>query len=820
MKTKYGIAGRITMAALVAVSLFSMVGSAVALSNSGGGSWQYYKEITVSENSGSTLMAYQVLVQLSSSNFPTNARSDGADIRFTDASNNELSYWIESWDYAGRSAKIWVKVPNIPASAATTIRLYYGNPSAGSSSSGDATFDLYDDFSGTSLDVSKWSSSGTISVSSGELSLYGLGWIKSNAEFSENIIEETRSKAGGGVGYYIGFRNDAVTKYITVRGSNGADPFHWDTSNGVTWHGSNDFDPIAPYDTAYHLWKLEKNGIASAKIYQDGNLKYNLNQDLPSASGLKAFFMGGEYSGTYYYTYVDWVRIRKYASSEPTLTLGAEQPVSVPDTTPPSISISSPSNGQSFTTDTITVTGTASDNIALSKVEVKVGTGSWQLASGTTSWSKQITLSSGSNTIYARATDTSGNIAQTSATVGYNPSAIVAEYHFDGNAQDSSGNGNHGVISGATFVQGISGQALSFDGLDDYVNMGDNPSLRINGPYTVEAWVYSNQNNLGQIVSKSRLHDLRNYELLWLDEGNGGPKIKFEFSINGVTYWTYSQLLKYKEWYYVAGVYDGAYMKLYVNGNQVAITPASGMVDVNTEPLTVGRRSDGIRFFNGIIDEVRIYNRALTTSEIQTNYNAPTATPTPTTPTPTPTPTPALTPTVTPTQTPTPTTPAVIPPMLTVSHTTSKEKPEVGEEVLITVTVLNEGEGAAKNIRLTEQLPSSVTVSYIEGATSNTPNLVTWNGELAPNRAHAILHTLKIVEKKSIDIPVTIRYEDEAGKPGQTSTTIHVGAQPTATPTPEWTKAPESTPRVTIPGFTGLLVLIGLMAAIALVRRR
>jgi len=87
------------------------------------------------------------------------------------------------------------------------------------------------------------------------------------------------------------------------------------------------------------------------------------------------------------------------------------------DETSPTISITSPYNEQPFTTNTISINGTASDNVGISKVEVKIGSGSWQIASGTTSWSKQITLSSGSNTIYARATDTSGNAARTSVTV-------------------------------------------------------------------------------------------------------------------------------------------------------------------------------------------------------------------------------------------------------------------------------------------------------------------------------------------------------------------------------------------------------------------
>lgn len=87
------------------------------------------------------------------------------------------------------------------------------------------------------------------------------------------------------------------------------------------------------------------------------------------------------------------------------------------DETSPTISITSPYNEQPFTTNTISINGTASDNVGISKVEVKIGPGMWQIASGTTSWSKQVTLSSGSNTIYVRATDTSGNVARTSVTV-------------------------------------------------------------------------------------------------------------------------------------------------------------------------------------------------------------------------------------------------------------------------------------------------------------------------------------------------------------------------------------------------------------------
>ncbi len=87
------------------------------------------------------------------------------------------------------------------------------------------------------------------------------------------------------------------------------------------------------------------------------------------------------------------------------------------DASPPAINITSPADGHVFIASPVTIIGTASDNIGLSKVKVKVGTGDWQPASGTNSWNATVTLSEGSNTIYAQATDTSGNIQQTSITV-------------------------------------------------------------------------------------------------------------------------------------------------------------------------------------------------------------------------------------------------------------------------------------------------------------------------------------------------------------------------------------------------------------------
>ena len=108
--------------------------------------FDYRRQITVTEQSGSGLTDYQILIELDSTNFDfSHANEDGSDIRFHDG-NDLLNYWIEKWDSANQEAKIWVKVPNIPANGTTTFYMCYGNPNVTSASNGEDTFEFFDDF--------------------------------------------------------------------------------------------------------------------------------------------------------------------------------------------------------------------------------------------------------------------------------------------------------------------------------------------------------------------------------------------------------------------------------------------------------------------------------------------------------------------------------------------------------------------------------------------------------------------------------------------------------------------------------------------------
>jgi len=129
--------------------LFLSVGGASALSNDGGGIWTHSRDITIS-NPGDALSDYQILVSLSGAAFPAGAKADGADIRFTNSVGTELPFWIEEWNSSAQKAKVWVKVTSIPAGT-SAVRVWWGNAGAGSGSSGDKTFEFFDDFESGNL---------------------------------------------------------------------------------------------------------------------------------------------------------------------------------------------------------------------------------------------------------------------------------------------------------------------------------------------------------------------------------------------------------------------------------------------------------------------------------------------------------------------------------------------------------------------------------------------------------------------------------------------------------------------------------------------
>src|SRR5574341_610437 len=185
---------KILLAALLISSLAGTGAAIPNLSNSGGGTWSYYRGVTIKENSGTILTNYQVRVELNSENFDfSKAKFDGSDIRFS-ADNEEVNYWIEEWNSEEKNAMIWVEVPSMPANNAIKIKMYYGNPSANRVSNGDRVFEFIEEFE--SINETKWCINyGNPSVSNGVLILNGGSIISEKVRaFGYNYIFESRSK--------------------------------------------------------------------------------------------------------------------------------------------------------------------------------------------------------------------------------------------------------------------------------------------------------------------------------------------------------------------------------------------------------------------------------------------------------------------------------------------------------------------------------------------------------------------------------------------------------------------------------------------------
>jgi hypothetical protein len=197
---------------------------------------------------------------------------------------------------------------------------------------------------------------------------------------------------------------------------------------------------------------------------------------------------------------------------------------------------------------------------------------------------------------------------------------LVAYWTFDEGqgkiAADSSGNGLDGTLNGgAKWVAGQLGGALAFDGSDDFVEIPHNPLLSITGQITIAAWTNMATTASGEmaIVSKGgwAANDLP-YELT----ETPGDVIFWQFYNDEGRDSCSPNSPAVGEWHHIAATYDGKVFKCYIDGKLAEEWAYAGTMPKNTASVTIGRRSRGGTFFNGMIDDVAIYDRALTVDEI------------------------------------------------------------------------------------------------------------------------------------------------------------------------------------------------------------
>ncbi|MCX8132059.1 MAG: Ig-like domain-containing protein [Clostridia bacterium] len=220
------------------------------------------------------------------------------------------------------------------------------------------------------------------------------------------------------------------------------------------------------------------------------------------------------------------------------------------------------------------------------------------------------------------------------------PNKLVAYYKFENNLKDLSGCGNDGFAVKANnfkYVDGIAGKAVRFNGAS-YIEVKDSDSLDLDRGFTFGMWVYKekSKNNQPIFAKYGESHNKKetSYKLTdWAN--NGGHRLELADIDKDVNYTDYTiDNEKYVDgrWYYYTATYNGKAedddtadgdantIKIYIDGKLIKTEEFDGDISNSSGPLWIGGTTDSI-YFKGIMDEFRIYNYALTPTQVKELYS-------------------------------------------------------------------------------------------------------------------------------------------------------------------------------------------------------
>jgi hypothetical protein len=207
------------------------------------------------------------------------------------------------------------------------------------------------------------------------------------------------------------------------------------------------------------------------------------------------------------------------------------------------------------------------------------------------------------------------------------PSRIpIAAYSFDAGegavAEDLFGEHDGSIEGAGWFDNGKYGKALSFDGENDCVTVADAEDLQLTEDFTLEAWVKPKDDGSSEPILFKEKPYFGAYGLYYGLEGEGdmegliGDEWEFVRAVDGADQ-------EQNVWVHVALTYDGANMRLYIDGELIDTSAAHG-VEPSSGDLSIGCSQEFGDNFDGLIDEVRVYNRALGAGEVAADMATPT----------------------------------------------------------------------------------------------------------------------------------------------------------------------------------------------------
>ena len=223
----------------------------------------------------------------------------------------------------------------------------------------------------------------------------------------------------------------------------------------------------------------------------------------------------------------------------------------------------------------------------------------------------------------------------------YVPSnGLVGWWPFNGNANDESGNGNNGIVNGSSLTidrLGNNASAYYFNGLNNYIDIASNNTINFQNEFSISVWLITNQNNFNAgIIGKwndfnGLLQDGQEEFALTVNDGvvntmfallrtNTSPNTNFQVQFNNSSY-------NENQWNLFTYIFNNNSITLYKNNAIVGTASTTGSVINHIQNLEVGRyaggqpTSGGNTHFNGSLDDIGIWNRALTEEELTSLYS-------------------------------------------------------------------------------------------------------------------------------------------------------------------------------------------------------
>jgi len=317
--------------------------------------WLYRKQHVIEGSSAGAVTDYQIRIVVhygvgtdSGEDVYLNehCRTDFGDVRFTDSDGiTELPYWMEE-KVDGDYAIFWVKVPSIPASPDTaTIYIYYGKSDATTTSNGEATFQFFDDFLGTSLDLTKWDvqSGASYEVSESHLRLNGLSlewnfgepYVYSKSSWGDYRVvckmSHDTDESLGDLNYWLIDVNHYYAIQHETRAGGHDNDFVYEDGEGTTgfiadfryeWNVNEEvrYELRLYGSSVYH----ERHSISNPSRQTSGSVS---NPRGFATTGRKIGFSGDALSGQ---LEVDWVFVTKYVDPEPSHSIWGSEEIYTP----------------------------------------------------------------------------------------------------------------------------------------------------------------------------------------------------------------------------------------------------------------------------------------------------------------------------------------------------------------------------------------------------------------------------------------------------------------------------------------------------------